>query len=169
MDKLECTLFWERDTLLIGLINILNHCYGLLFFMISLNKLKKFKVKTFSKSSGELIPLSFKKQFKIDAKRIFFIYGKKNKIRGEHAHKKCSQLFFPVLGKMVLDIKTPKIKKKIILSHSSKEAILVPPKYWCSVKFLQNKSIVMVVCDQYYNFNDYLETFNDYKKYLKIK
>jgi hypothetical protein len=25
----------------------------------------------------------------------------------------------------------------------------------------------MVVCDKYYDFNDYLESFDDYKKYLK--
>ena len=137
--------------------------------MISLNKIKKFKIKSFSKSSGKLIPLSFKNQFKIDVKRVFFIYGKKNKIRGEHAHKKCSQLFFPVEGKMVLNIKTPKFQKKIVLSNSSRKAILVPAKYWCSVRFLKDKSILMVACDHYYSFDDYLETFSDYKKHLKIK
>ena len=80
--------------------------------MISLNKIKEFKIRSFSKSSGKLIPLSFKNQFNINIKRVFFIYGKKNKIRGEHAHKKCSQLFFPVAGKMILNIKTPNFKKK---------------------------------------------------------
>ena len=29
----------------------------------------------------------------------------KNKIRGDHAHKKCSQLFMAVSGKMILNIK----------------------------------------------------------------
>jgi len=27
----------------------------------------------------------------------------------------------------------------------------------------------MVACDEYYNFSDYLESFADYKKYLKKK
>ena len=92
-----------------------------------------------------------------------------NKVRGDHAHKKCSQLFFLISGKVTLDIKTPSAKKKILLTHSSKIAVLVPPKYWCSVKFVNKNSILMVACDQYYNFNDYLETFDIYKKYLAKK
>jgi len=134
-----------------------------------MKKIKKFRIKSFSKSSGRLIPLSFNKKFPIKVKRIFFLHGKKNKIRGEHAHKKCSQFFVPIHGKIVLNIKTPKIKKKILLQHSSKIAVLVPPKYWCGVKFISKNSILMVICDKYYSFNDYLESFDDYKKYLNKK
>ena len=132
-----------------------------------MKKIRKFRIKSFSKSTGKLIPISFNKQFPIKVKRIFFLYGKKNKTRGEHAHKKCSQLFIPIHGKVILNIKTPKIKKKIILSHLLKTAALVPPKYWCGVKFIDKNPILMVICDKYYDFNDYLESFDEYKKYLK--
>ena len=134
-----------------------------------MKKIKKFKIKTYLAKTGKLIPISFNKQFPIQVKRVFFLYGKKNKIRGDHAHKKCSQFFFLISGKIILDIKTPSAKKKIFLTHSSKIAVLVPPKYWCSVKFVNKNSILMVACDQYYNFNDYLGTFYDYKKYLNKK
>ena len=134
-----------------------------------MKKIKKFKIKTYLAKTGKLIPISFNKQFPIQVKRVFFLYGKKNKIRGDHAHKKCSQFFFLISGKIILDIKTPSAKKKILLTHSSKIAVLVPPKYWCSVKFVNKNSILMVACDQYYSANDYLKSFNDYKKYLKKK
>ena len=132
-----------------------------------MKKIRKFRIKSFSKSTGKLIPISFNKQFPIKVKRIFFLYGKKNKTRGEHSHKKSSQFFFPIHGKVILNIKTLKMRKKIILNHLSKTAVLVPPKYWCGVKFIGKNSILMVACDQYYDFNDYLETFDEYKKYLK--
>ena len=131
--------------------------------------IKNFKIKTYSSNTGKLVPIYFNKKFPMKIKRIFFLYGKKNKIKGDHAHKKCSQLFIPLYGKMILDIKTPKIKKRIVLNHLSKTALLVPPKYWCGIKFISKESILMVVCDQYYNFNDYLETFDAYKKYLNKK
>ena len=134
-----------------------------------MKKIKKFKIKSYLAKTGKLIPISFNKQFPIQVKRVFFLYGKKNKIRGDHAHKKCSQFFFLISGKVTLDIKTPSAKKKILLTHSSKIAVLVPPKYWCSVKFVNKNSILMVACDQYYNFNDYLGTFAEYKKYLNKK
>ena len=134
-----------------------------------MKKIKKLKIKTYLAKTGKLIPISFNKQFPIQVKRVFFLYGKKNKIRGDHAHKKCSQFFFLISGKIILDIKTLSVKKKILLTHSSKIAVLVPPKYWCSVKFVNKNSILMVACDQYYNCNDYLVTFDDYKKYLNKK
>ena len=134
-----------------------------------MNKIKNIKIKSFSKSTGKLIPITFNKKFPIKVKRIFFLFGKKNKTRGQHAHKKCSQLFIPIQGKMILKILTPQSKKTIQLNTSSKNAVLVPPKYWCDVKFINKNSILMVACDKYYQINDYLKNFTEYKKYLKKK
>ena len=134
-----------------------------------MKKIKNFKIKSFSKSSGKLIPISFNKNFPVKVKRVFFIYGRKNKIRGEHAHKKCSQFFIPIFGKIILNAQTPNNKKKIILNHLSKNAVLVPPKYWCSIKFVKKSSILMVACDQYYKVSDYLKSFKEYKNYLRKK
>ena len=126
-------------------------------------------LKKFTKPSGKLLPITFNKKFPIKVKRMFFIYGRKKYKRGDHAHKKCSQLFMAISGKMILNIKTPNSEKKITIGKNSKYAILVPPKYWCSVKFTKKDSILMVMTDRYYEFNDYLETFDDYKKYLLKK
>ena len=134
--------------------------------------MKSYKIinfKKFKNVSGKLLPITFDKKFPIKVKRIFFIYGKKNKLRGDHAHKKCSQLFIPIAGKVLLEIKTIKIKKKIILNNSSKFGILVPPGYWCKVKFFNNNSILMVGCDKYYDPKDYINNFKTYKKLFKQK
>ena len=132
-----------------------------------MKKIKKIKIKSFVNSTGKLIPLTFNKKFPIKTKRVFFLYGKTKQIRGEHAHKKCSQFFLPILGKFILSIKTPDSEKKILLNHKNKTAVLVPPKYWCGVKFLKKDSVIMVVCDKEYDFDDYLEDFEEYKAYLK--
>ena len=134
-----------------------------------MKKIRKIKIKNYSNLTGKLIPLDFNKNFPISVKRVFFLYGKTNKISGEHAHKKCSQLFIPIFGKFILNIKTPNSEKKIYLNHKSKNGFLVPPKYWCGIKFLNKNSILMVVCDKYYDFNDYLESFSEYKNYLRKK
>ena len=72
-----------------------------------------------------------------------------------------------VYDKIILEIKTPKIKKKINLNYSLKTGVLVPPKYWCSIRFVTKNAILMVACDLNYNSNDYLSNFDKYKKYLK--
>ena len=134
-----------------------------------MEKIKKIKIKSFKSFSGKLIPISFDEKFPFSIKRIFFLYGIKNKMRGDHAHKKCSQLFMAVSGKMILNIRTPYSKKNFLISKNSKHVILVPPKYWCSVKFIEKNSVLMVMNDRNYEFKDYLETFDEYKKYLLKK
>ena len=131
-----------------------------------MKKIRKIKIKSFKSFSGKLIPITFNKNFPFSIKRIFFLYGIKNKIRGDHAHKKCSQLFVAISGKIALNIKTPYLKKSFIIKKNSKYAILVPPKYWCSIKFKRKNSILMVITDRYYEFKDYLGTFEKYKEYL---
>lgn len=129
--------------------------------------IQEFKLKSFKKKSGKLIPIEFKKNFRMRAKRIFYIYGNKNKRRGDHAHKKCSQIFIPILGKTELKIKSLTMSKKIILNHKKSTAVLIPPKYWCGLNFINSNTIVMVICDYNYDFNDYIEKFSEYKKYMK--
>ena len=134
-----------------------------------MQKIRKIKIQSFKSVTGKLVPISFNKTFPFTTKRIFFLHGSKNKIRGDHAHKKCSQLFMTVSGEVILNIKTPHSKKSILIKKNSKHAILVPPKYWCSVKFIKKNSILMVMTDRFYEYKDYIETFADYKKYLLKK
>ena len=134
-----------------------------------MKKIKTIKIKVYKNKTGKLLPLSFNKKLPIKIKRIFFIYGKKDKIRGNHAHKKCYQLFIPLLGNFILNIKTPKVTKKLILSEKSKEGVLVPPEYWCSIKPCKNNSLLMVACNQYYDLKDYINNFKKYKEYLRKK
>ena len=73
-----------------------------------MNNVKIIKLKSFTKKSGTLIPINFNNKFPIKVKRIFYIFGKKNKHRGDHAHKKCKQLFIPIFGNISLIIKKKK-------------------------------------------------------------
>ena len=127
----------------------------------------KKKFKSFRKKSGTLIPFSLKKSFPIKPKRIFFVNGKKNFTRGNHAHKKCSQFLFPLLGKMRVESEDHKSKKTLILDYKRKEGYLLKPKTWCKIKFLTNNVILMVVCDMDYKFSDYIEKYKDFIKIIK--
>ena len=121
-----------------------------------------FKFKKFIKKSGKLLPITFNNKFPIKVKRIFFIYGKKKYKRGDHAHKKCSQVFFAIKGKVKINMKYRNTKKSVLLSHTQSRALLVPPKIWSSVEFLNNESIVLVLNDYEYDFKDYIETYEEF-------
>ena len=128
---------------------------------------KKIRYKTFRKKSGSLIPIEINKKFPIKIKRIFFIYGKKKYIRADHAHKKCSQFLYPVLGKIKIECTNKKGRKLIVLSHHKSEGYLLRPKTWCKIKFLTKNAILLVACDMEYKFNDYIEKYSDFLKIIK--
>ena len=128
---------------------------------------KIFNFKKFTKTSGKLLPITFNNKFPIKIKRIFILYGKKNYIRGDHAHKKCSQVFFPFVGKIKINMKYKKTEKGINLSHNETKALLVPPKIWSSVEFLDNNTVVLVLTDYEYDFKDYIETYKEFIAFQK--
>ena len=128
---------------------------------------KIFSLKKFTKRSGKLLPITFNKKFPIKVKRIFIIYGKKNHIRGDHAHKKCSQVFFPIMGKIKISMKYKKTEKNINLSHKGSKALLVPPRIWSRVEFLKNNSVALVLTDYEYDFKDYIETYKEFIEFQK--
>ena len=128
---------------------------------------KVFNFKKFIKQSEKLLPITFNNKFPIKVKRIFFIYGKKNYIRGDHAHKKCSQVFFPIMGKIKINMKYKKTEKSINLSHKGSKALLVPPRIWSRVEFLKNNSVALVLNDYEYDFKDYIETYKEFIAFQK--
>ena len=127
--------------------------------------MKKFNFKKFTKKSGTLIPFSLVKDVPFKTKRIFLIYGKKNFIRGDHAHYKCKQFLIPIFGKMEITYENKYTKIKKIINYKNKKGLLLNPKTWCKIKFKTNNSILMVFCDREYEFKDYIE---NYKSFLEI-
>ena len=134
-----------------------------------MKKIQIFKLKSYTKKSGKLVPINFNREFPIKVKRIFYIFGKKNHYRGDHAHKKCKQLFIPVSGSISLIMKTNNKEEIITLDSKKDKAILVPNLVWCRLKFLTKNSIVLVACDRKYEFKDYIDNYTNFKKIEKNK
>tara|TARA_B110001452_G_scaffold14142_1_gene11611 strand:- start:77 stop:481 length:405 start_codon:yes stop_codon:yes gene_type:complete len=134
-----------------------------------MKKIKIFKLKSYIKKSGKLVPINFNNKFPIKVRRIFYIFGKKNYHRGDHAHKKCKQLFIPVSGSISLIIKKSGKEETITLDSKNDKAILVPNLVWVRLKFLTKNAIVLIACDRKYEFKDYIEKYKDFKKIEKNK
>ena len=128
-----------------------------------------YNFKKYTKKSGHLVPISFKEDVPFKPKRIFLIYGKKNFVRGDHAHKKCSQFFIPVSGKIELLYINSSISKTVVLDSKKKKGLLLKPLTWCKVKFKTKNAVMMVFCDREYEFSDYIEVYSEFKSIIKKK
>jgi UDP-2-acetamido-3-amino-2,3-dideoxy-glucuronate N-acetyltransferase len=128
-------------------------------------KLKIKKFKRITDFSGSLIPIYKDKSLnQFNIKRFFFIYGKKKFIRAEHAHRKCNQILIPVNGKVEVEIfNLKKIKKTFTLSDRNKSFLFIPSFHFIRIKFKQEKSILLTLCDYKYDKKEYIfkkEFFN---------
>ena len=68
---------------------------------------------------------------------------------------------------MEISIKKGKYKKK--LSSNNKNTLLLKPKTWCRVKFINKDSMLLVFCDREYEFDDYVEYYKEFLKIIKRK
>ena len=127
------------------------------------------KFKTFNSDTGYLIPFSLKKDIPFTVKRIFIINGKKNKTRADHAHYKCSQYFVVIKGSVIVSYENGRGKFKKKLSSSNKNTLLLKPKTWCRVKFINKDSMLLVFCDREYEFDDYIEYYQHFLKIINKK
>ena len=64
-------------------------------------------------------------------------------------------------------MKYKQVKKSVLLNYKKSKALLVPPKIWSSVEFLSNKSIVLVLNNYEYDFNDYIESYKEFIEFQK--
>ena len=126
-------------------------------------KIKKLKI--YSDKTGDLVPISLKDNIPFKTKRIFIIHGKKNHIRADHAHYKCSQFLITLSGTIIVNYENKKSKFKKILSVKKNNYLMLKPKTWCKIKFNSSNSKLMVFCDKEYDPSDYIR---NYKKFLTM-
>lgn len=103
------------------------------------------------------------KKFKI--KRIFFLSAQKKLLRGNHAHKKCTQAFFSVKGNFYIECIYQNGKKKKINIKPGKKLEIIRPLTWVKVH-LQKNNVCGVLCDKYYEEKDYIRDFKNFKKII---
>ena len=124
--------------------------------------MKKNKLRLFSDKKGYLF--SFEKNF-FPIKRVFFIQGKKNKICGNHAHKKLKQILVNIDAKAIIHILSKKINcKKLFLK--SGEFLVCPEMTWIKIHFIK-KGNIAVLCNKKYDKKDYIHNFNYFKRKIK--
>ena len=111
-------------------------------------------------SSHLLVIDKLDRKFKI--KRIFFLSAERKVLRGDHAHKKCTQAFFSLKGNFYIECIYQNGKKNKIFLRPGKKLEIVKPLTWVKV-YLKKNNICGVLCDRYYEEDDYIR---DYQKFL---
>ena len=139
--------------------NVLNERYAISDVEISSSNL-------FSKGSGILTAIS-SENIGWQIERVFFISSKFPEERGNHAHKKCKQLFVCVSGKMNIMCKDGNTEKEFQLSGLG-NYLHVPPSIWVDIR-MESMTSIAVITDQIYDESDYIRNWNEFLNFRGMK
>lgn len=120
------------------------------------------KVYKISDPSCKLIYFNKIKKLIKTPERVFFLKAKKNCMRGNHAHKDCSQFLFSINGNIKIHIDDGKKIKICNLKFGN--ILRIKPLNWLKI-YLKKNQILAVICDKQYSKNEYIR---DYKKFHRL-
>ena len=107
---------------------------------------------------GEIIPFSIK--------RVFNVRQQKGDIRGKHAHRHCSQLLICTNGAVEVKCDNSRTNEIYVLDKPN-FGLFIPPGIWADQKYIENNTILTVLCDRLFEEADYLRTYEDFKLFSK--
>ena len=115
---------------------------------------------------GKLASLESQDQVPFDIKRVYYIYGaREGTIRGAHAHKSLCQFLVCTHGSIEIKLDDGAEKSQVLLNDPTK-GILIEPRIWHEMKWLEDDSVLMVLASQHFNESDYIRNYDDFLDYI---
>lgn len=124
-------------------------------------------ISTKKNETGVLSFFESQKDIPFAIKRIYYITNvKKNDIRGFHAHKQLNQLLFCPYGEIEIMLDDGYKIENIILDNPSK-GLIIGSGVWHEMKWLINNSVLCVAASEYYDENDYIRSYGEFKRLIE--
>ncbi|MFT3934702.1 MAG: FdtA/QdtA family cupin domain-containing protein [Chitinophagaceae bacterium] len=110
-------------------------------------------LKSFTDKRGNLTVIE--KTIPFDIKRIFYIYGVDDSVRGGHRHKKTVQAAICIQGSCNIRNFNGKQESQFLLDRPNLCLIIEPEDWHTMDKFTPN-AILMILASEHFDTNDYI-------------
>jgi dTDP-4-dehydrorhamnose 3,5-epimerase-like enzyme len=114
-------------------------------------------LKTFTDKRGNLTVIE--KVLPFDIKRIFYIYGVDDSVRGGHRHHKTFQAAICIKGKCTI-YNNDSEKEEIFHLDTPSKCLILEPTDWHKMYNFSSDAILMVLASETFEEKDYI--FNPY-------
>lgn len=120
-----------------------------------------------SESIGALSYLEGGKDIPFNILRVYYIYGApQDTRRGGHAHKQLKQILFCPYGRIKIIMDDGFKRESVVLDRANK-GLLILPGIWREMIWLTEYSVLCVAASMYYNEEDYIRNYDEFKKYIR--
>lgn len=119
--------------------------------------------------AGELSFFEATHDVQFSFKRMYYISKvPEGTRRGFHAHKKLKQLLFCPYGRIQLILENKNGREEIELSDPSIGVVIEEPT-WREMLWLQKDSVLCVAASEFYEIEDYIRNYDEFKDYIGNK
>ncbi|MFK8068612.1 MAG: FdtA/QdtA family cupin domain-containing protein [Gammaproteobacteria bacterium] len=120
----------------------------------------------FEDQRGNLMAIEFSKDLPFRPQREFFVHHvPSNKLRGEHAHKKCEQFLVAIHGHLSIKIDDGTRHKEVELNHPSL-GLYIPANIWGIQFNFSSDAVLMVFASHPYDNDDYIRDYSEFINYV---
>lgn len=134
---------------------------------MNIKSLRVINYPNFPEENGQLSVFESGNEIPINIKRVFTVLANKGDIRGDHAHIKCSQILVCLSGEIKLNCCDVDGREQFFFLNPLSGGILVPPMIWAVQEYRVDRSVLMVICDQIYDPEDYIRNYDNFIKKAK--
>ncbi len=111
------------------------------------------QLKTHSDKRGNLTVIE--KEIPFAIKRIFYIYGVDDSVRGGHRHHKTIQAAICIHGSCIVSSKDSNLKQDFALDHPNK-CLILEPRDWHTMHHFTSDAVLLVLASEPFDANDYI-------------
>ena len=106
------------------------------------------------------------KEIPFEIKRVFWTYDiADGQSRGDHAHRTCSMVLFPLGGSFQVLLDDGDLKVTLLMDNPN-VGVLIPPGVWSiQSDFSQQASCVCLASD-FYDADDYIHSYEEFLKFI---
>lgn len=112
---------------------------------------------------GSLSYLEFESKLGFLPKRFFYLSSiSKDAIRGNHAHKDCSQFLIALQGSVSIQFDDG-LRTSTVHLEGDNKGLLVRPMIWAKLVQFSTSALILVLASHNYDEDDYLRNYSQFK------
>lgn len=120
----------------------------------------------FARDDGEIVVAQTAAQLPFTIERVFTVTAPAGAQRGDHAHRRCTQLMFCAHGIVEVICDDGQAQRSFVLDRNNL-ALCVPPTIWNTIFYREGGSVLAVLCDRPFEEPDYLREYPDFLAFRK--
>ena len=133
----------------------------------SLADVEIIELQTIPDDTGELMIMESGDGLSMSIERVFVVSATKDTRRGCHAHKECTQILICLSGACTVLCDDGENRKSFELKKTN-QGLFLPPTIWAEQYFTEDQTNLLVLCDHFYDENDYIRDYEVFKNYRKV-